>query len=113
MVLPADGAFSDTLQGGNLTIWSRERCDRVYRALPGSEHRLPRGVTDGQLCAGGGKQDACQGDSGGPMTVLTERGTRLVGVVSSGVGCATPGVPGLYTNAARYVDWIDGVVFGR
>ncbi|XP_037077509.1 complement factor D-like [Pollicipes pollicipes] len=106
------GDFSDVLQGGNLTVWSHDRCQRAYADQPGSGRLLPDGITDGLLCAGGAEQDACQGDSGGPMTVLTERGTRLAGIVSAGVGCATRGVPGLYTSVAHYVDWIDSVVFG-
>lgn len=104
--------MTDTLMGGNITIWQRERCDRVYRRVTGSSRKLARGVTSGLLCAGGGARDACQGDSGGPMTVRTPAGTRLVGLVSSGVGCATEGVPGLYTYVVEYVDWIDEVLYG-
>jgi len=107
------GGLSDSLMGGNLTVWSQERCDSVYSNTEATGRLLPLGVTSSLLCAGGAEQDACQGDSGGPMTVLTPAGTRLVGVVSSGIGCATLGVPGLYTNVAHYVDWIDSIVYGE
>ncbi len=57
-----------------------------------------------QLCAGvivGGK-DSCQGDSGGPLNW----GTRLVGVVSTGIGCARANYPGIYTRVSANSSWI-------
>jgi trypsin len=63
-----------------------------------------------QICAGviGGGKDSCQGDSGGPLWALDEaKQTRmLVGVVSSGKGCARPRYPGIYTNVSEYYFWI-------
>lgn len=43
-----------------------------------------------------------QGDSGGGMIC----NGVLTGVVSSGIGCALPLLPGLYTNVFHYRDWI-------
>lgn len=60
------------------------------------------------LCAGSLDKDACQGDSGGPLVCPTPGGGRcLAGVVSWGVGCATPGFPGVYTNIRNYDMWIN------
>ncbi|MEI8081522.1 MAG: serine protease, partial [Actinomycetes bacterium] len=76
------------------------------------------------ICAGrvGGGVDACQGDSGGPLTTNAEP-RLLVGVVSSGNGCALADYPGIYTRVSRYASWIEattgiaadgaGVVAGR
>jgi len=63
--------------------------------------------TKTMLCAGGEDKDACQGDSGGPMVCEDNSGeTCLAGVVSWGVGCATEGIPGVYTNVRKYNSWI-------
>lgn len=51
------------------------------------------------LCATvtGQTKDACQGDSGGPL-VKPGPAYELVGLVSYGDGCATPGASGVYTD---------------
>lgn len=46
------------------------------------------------LCAAAPGHDACSGDSGGP---LVDGAGQLVGIVSSGEGCANPNFPGVYT----------------
>uniref|UniRef100_C6ZQY3 CLIP domain-containing serine protease n=1 Tax=Ochlerotatus triseriatus TaxID=7162 RepID=C6ZQY3_OCHTR len=77
-------------------------CANIYR---------PSGITlrDTQICAGGVRgQDTCSGDSGGPLTKLIGSRNFLYGIVSFGPNkCGTKGVPGVYTNVAKYVDWID------
>lgn len=63
-----------------------------------------------QICAGfeeGGK-DACQGDSGSPMMITNHlsRRSTVIGVVSAGIGCALPKLPGIYTRISAYLPWI-------
>lgn len=72
------------------------------------------------LCAGGVVPgttkviDTCQGDSGGPLLAGTGSGTRLVGVVSWGIGCAgfedgqrLPEItPGVYTRVSALSSWL-------
>lgn len=62
------------------------------------------------MCAGlekGGK-DACQGDSGSPMMIIDDRTKRWteIGIVSAGIGCALPKLPGIYTRTSWYLNWI-------
>ncbi|EDW79846.1 uncharacterized protein Dwil_GK18003 [Drosophila willistoni] len=68
-------------------------------------------VSEGMLCAGfedGGK-DACQGDSGGPLLCPYpgEKDRWFVGgIVSWGIMCAHPKLPGVYANVLQYSPWI-------
>lgn len=72
------------------------------------------GAIDGNttFCAGNGKVDACQGDSGGPLMNMgdtTDVSTHsIVGIVSFGIGCASPDFPGVYTKVVAYSDFLSG-----
>ncbi|XP_051167908.1 trypsin beta-like [Leptopilina boulardi] len=87
------GSISLDLQKVKIPIVSFFEC-RIYL----------RYIERGHICAGykSGCHDACQGDSGGPLVVKNS----LVGIVSSGEGCARPNKPGVYTEVAYYRDWI-------
>lgn len=65
-------------------------------------------LSDGFLCAGGFENDLCIGDSGAPLIcpVAGEKNRYiLTGMASYGVKCFTE-TPGVYTNVAKYRDWI-------
>ncbi|KAK8393307.1 hypothetical protein O3P69_013376 [Scylla paramamosain] len=106
-----DGESSDVLMKVVVPIISDQECRNSYRAIG---YTGP--IIDNMLCAGystGGK-DACQGDSGGPFISLG-RDSRyyLAGVVSWGIGCARPHVPGVYTEVSHFVPWVSDVISNR
>lgn len=84
------GPTSALLQEAGVPVQPDPFCAGAY-----SEYDAPA-----MLCAGlpAGGPDACQGDSGGPLIASG----RLVGVVSFGIGCGRPGLPGVYARVASY-----------
>jgi secreted trypsin-like serine protease len=84
------------------------RCNIVGRGID-PERTVCAGVIDAAKTLPGGK-DVCGGDSGGPLTRDPDSpgGPRLlVGIVSSGRGCALPAYPAIYTRVAFYRRWIE------
>ncbi|KAH8371938.1 hypothetical protein KR093_009372, partial [Drosophila rubida] len=100
----AEGDRADVLRKATVKIWNNAECERSYRALGKSNS-----ISDTQLCAGyeNGQIDSCWADSGGP---LMSKEHHLLGVVSTGIGCARPGLPGIYTRVSKYVDWLQHVI---
>ncbi|KAK6636065.1 hypothetical protein RUM43_009717 [Polyplax serrata] len=83
------GPTSRKLQSVTVKLVGRETCENNYRG------RFQ--VTDRMICASAEDKDACYGDSGGP---LVHKG-KLLGIVSSGEGCARKNFPGIYTSVAN------------
>jgi len=64
-------------------------------------------LMSGKMCAYTQGTDSCQGDSGGPLVLKEDGRNTLVGVVSYGNGCASPGFAGVYARVTHYLDWIN------
>ncbi|XP_076053983.1 trypsin-1-like [Oratosquilla oratoria] len=102
------GSSSDYLQKVIVPIISDNACKTAYRSIG---YTGP--IVDSMMCAGfeQGAKDACQGDSGGPFVCRgPDSYYYLSGIVSWGVGCARPNVPGVYTEVSRFSKWINSVL---
>jgi secreted trypsin-like serine protease len=86
-----DGPASAVLRGVEVPLVSDAACAVAYGAF-----RAAALLCAGDLAAGG--RDSCQGDSGGPLVVRNGAAPKLVGLVSSGAGCANARCPGVYTE---------------
>ncbi|XP_060137555.1 serine protease 33-like isoform X2 [Zootoca vivipara] len=96
-----------TLQEVKVPLIDREKCNSLFNAAQ-REPPLYNPVGPGMICAGyqeGGK-DSCQGDSGGPLACPYDGHWVLAGVVSWGIGCGRPGLPGVYSSVPFYATWI-------
>ena len=97
------GRISPILRVVNVSKISLDLCKNAYK-----------GLVNKKICAGNwkyGGRDSCQGDSGGPLWFENEYGEEeLVGIVSSGRGCARPYYPGLYTRVSLYISWMENVM---
>ncbi|KAJ9578622.1 hypothetical protein L9F63_005112 [Diploptera punctata] len=97
------GKRADILQKVTLLVVDNDTCRNWYK----SEGKKTK-IADSQICAGyeQGGRDTCWADSGGPLMVGDENRITVVGVVSTGIGCARPKLPGLYTRLTNYSSWI-------
>ncbi len=97
------GPGSNLLKQVSVPLVSLAQCNQAYQNQ----------LTDNMICAGfaAGGSDSCQGDSGGPLFVDNRQGgSAQIGVVSFGLGCALPNIPGVYTRVANYRAWIESFV---
>ena len=88
--------YSNRLKETRVPIVDQNKCMKQYESSP---------ITDNMFCAGTGETDACNGDSGGPATI----NEKLVGVVSSGIECASSEYPGVYMRIEHYTKWIHNI----
>uniref|UniRef100_A0A1I8MXH7 Peptidase S1 domain-containing protein n=2 Tax=Musca domestica TaxID=7370 RepID=A0A1I8MXH7_MUSDO len=104
----AEGDRADVLRKATVRVWNNNACEKSYQ-LNGRPSSV---ISDTQMCAGyeNGGIDSCWADSGGP---LMSKENFLIGVVSTGIGCARPGLPGIYTRVSKYIQWMESVIFSR
>ncbi|GFR33115.1 transmembrane protease serine 11C [Trichonephila clavata] len=91
------GSASNELQKADVDVISREDCLDIYGRL-----------AESMMCAGKleGGTDACQGDSGGSLVQFQNGEPVLIGIVSWGISCAEPKLPGVYTDVTLFNTWI-------
>lgn len=105
------GSQSEFLQKVDLQYF--DNCKSYYKV---DRRKLAQGINeDMQLCFGSkaDSKDACSGDSGGPLQYFDFSVFlyRVVGLVSFGSGCGTPGFPSIYTRVSNYVSWIESIAW--
>jgi secreted trypsin-like serine protease len=111
--------LAQTLREGTVPLVPRTTCSEIS-----AFQKAQAPITSTMVCAGQqlpppGQEwpalppvDACQGDSGGPMIAQgsSASGDVQLGIVSFGIGCAQPGVPGVYTDVVSVKAFIDSTV---
>lgn len=110
--LPFSVGFTpDALKVTDLAVVGDQPCRASYanpdtRLLPVFGSPLPS--PDDHICAGELLTDSCYGDSGGPLVAATPAGPVEIGIVSTGLLCAIPDHPGIYTevNSPVVASWI-------
>lgn len=102
--LSEGGTLPSILQQATVPIMENDKCKQLF--LKAGRHEY---IPDIFLCAGyeTGGTDSCQGDSGGPLQVRGNDGRWfLAGIISWGIGCAEPNLPGVCTRISKFTDWI-------
>ncbi|XP_076366303.1 phenoloxidase-activating factor 2-like isoform X2 [Tachypleus tridentatus] len=103
-----DGRYTNLMREIRVPVIFNTLCEELLRStFLGPYYHLH----DGFICAGGGKdEDSCKGDGGGPLSCLRHDGTySLAGLVSWGIECGKPGLPGVYVRVQKYLSWITSI----
>lgn len=99
------GQFSLIMKEVTLPVLGHDTCQSMLRKTRlGQRFKLHPGF----LCAGGkAGQDTCKGDGGGPLVCYRDDNSYTVaGLVAWGIDCGHEGVPGVYVNVKKYINWI-------
>ncbi|KAL1380395.1 hypothetical protein pipiens_014230 [Culex pipiens pipiens] len=101
-------SYQNILKKVELPVMDHENCQNAFRQTRlGANFKVHQTF----LCAGGEEGvDTCTGDGGSPLVCPSaENGNRyqLAGIVAWGIGCGQAGVPGAYTKASLFTEWIE------
>merc|ERR1711971_59149 len=100
-LLSDGGKAAKKLQEVDLEIIWMKECREDF-------HYKKSWISSKMMCTFKQNSDACQGDSGGPLVRVNPTSGRYeqVGVVSWGIGCASPKYPGVFVKLSHYLSWI-------
>jgi len=105
------GVVSNVVNHVSVPIVDQDLCNELYENI---SQKIRLTISNDMMCAGlsEGGRDACQYDSGGPLVYYDRDEQRwlLIGVVSTGYGCARAGFPGIYTKVSQFVPWIEETI---
>jgi secreted trypsin-like serine protease len=103
----------DQLREVEVGVIDLAECKAAYEAF-GEAISANFTISQTEICAGvpEGAKDSCYGDSGGPLVVPADnaRGYMQVGVVSWGIQCGNPALPGVYGRISQFYDWVKDIV---
>jgi secreted trypsin-like serine protease len=107
----------DQLREVEMELIDTTECSASYEAFGEATGDPNQFVASTEICAGApeGAKDSCYGDSGGPLVAPAdnEQGWVQVGVVSWGVQCGNPALPGIYSRISQFYDWVKETVLSN
>lgn len=105
---------SSVLRKAEVVTMKLSECNTVLSEHMANWAAFRNGINDSFYCAWdpSKRRDSCFGDSGGPLQIPNQNTAKIVGIVSSGIGCATI-LPAIYTRVAYYLNWIEEHVWSN
>ncbi|XP_041969361.1 melanization protease 1-like [Aricia agestis] len=101
------GRSTNVLLKVSLPVLTERQCQNKYGR---NRYTGRKQLVENKICAGETHVDSCRGDSGGPLMAEDEHMGEYkfvqYGIVSEGPKICGSAQPGLYTDVAKYIDWI-------